>query len=108
MIKKKIPFPFIDIYFFKWNHIKKTEIHDHARNGCFIFLLKGKLKENIYDHNIQLIKSKLYNPFSISYINDNIGYHSIEPLKNSYSIHFYHPKNYKTKYYKTKYYINNK
>lgn len=103
MIKRKIPFPFIDIYFFKWNSLKKSGIHNHAKNGCFIFLFKGKLKENIYNQRFQLIKTNLYNPFSISYMNDNIGYHCIEPLEKSYSIHFYHPKNHKTKYY-----INNK
>mgnify|MGYP001177190188 CR=1 FL=1 len=102
-LKKKIPFPFIDIYFFKWNELKPTGIHNHAKNGCYVFLLKGKIKEDIYNNSLQRINTNVYHSPSISYMNDKIGYHCIQPLKKSISIHIYHPKDHQTKYF-----INNK
>ena len=38
--KQRIPFPFVDIYLFHWNELKKSGIHNHARNGCYMFLLR--------------------------------------------------------------------
>ena len=100
MIKIKFPFPLIDIYFFKWNHINKNiGIHNHAKNGCFMFLLKGELKELIYTKNLNFLSEKKINSFNYSYISDKKGYHDIIPLKKSYSIHFYYPKNHKTIYF---------
>ena len=99
MIRYKIPFPFIDVYFFQWNVLKRSGIHNHAENGCYLLLLKGKIKENIFNKNFTKIKTNIYKPFSLSYINDNIGYHCVEPLEKSYSLHIYHPKNHKTKYF---------
>lgn len=97
--KTKIPFPIIDIYFFNWNKLTETHIHDHAENGCFLFLLTGSLEEKLYDNNIQYITTTKYLSPNISYINNKKGYHSIKPLKESKSIHFYYPKNHITKYY---------
>ena len=101
--KQRIPFPFVDIYLFQWNELKKSGIHNHARNGCYMFLLRGKIKENIYNHNLTRINTNIYNAPSVSFINDYIGYHSIQPMKRSISIHIYHPKRHETKYF-----INNK
>ena len=97
--KRRIPFPFIDIYLFQWNTLNPSGIHDHAKNGCYMFLLKGSIKENIYNRTLTKTKTNtnLYTAPYISYINDNIGYHCIEPLERSISIHFYHPKNHKIK-----------
>ena len=58
--KQRIPFPFVDIYLFHWNELKKSGIHNHARNGCYIFLLRGKIKENIYNHNLTRINTNIY------------------------------------------------
>lgn len=97
--KIHIPFPLIDIYYFQWNKVKPIPIHDHAPGGCYMVLLKGKLREIRYDKNINIIKENVYTSPNISYINNEIGYHSIKPEVISRSIHFYYPKNYKTKYY---------
>ena len=96
--KTKIPFPIIDIYLFRWNKLKHTGIHDHADKGCFLFLLKGEIEENIYSKDLKFICKNLHIAPTKSYINNNIGFHSIKPLKNSISLHFYYPKNHKTKY----------
>ena len=29
--KKRIPFPFIDIYLFRWNEFNQSGIHNHAK-----------------------------------------------------------------------------
>ena len=97
--KTKIPFPIFDIYYFKWFQGSKTKIHNHSKNGCLMFLLKGKLVEELYNKNIQLINKSEYTSPQISYINDKKGYHSIESIHNSHSIHIYYPKNHITKYY---------
>ena len=99
--KYKIPFPFIDIYLFKWNPKTNTKIHNHSKNGCLMFILNGCLNEEVFSKNFCLKNKNTYNTGNISYINDSIGYHKIinNTDKNSYSIHLYHPKNHITKYY---------
>ena len=97
--KKRIPFPLIDIYLFRWNELKQTGIHNHAKQGCYILLLKGKMKENIYNHSLHYQKTKIHKAPSLSYMCDTIGLHCIEPLEKSTSIHFYYPKGHQTKYF---------
>tara|TARA_Y100000768_G_scaffold388770_1_gene387010 strand:+ start:4093 stop:4419 length:327 start_codon:yes stop_codon:yes gene_type:complete len=97
--KKRIPFPFIDIYLFRWNELRSTGIHNHAKKGCYILLLNGGIKEKVYNHSIEYQKTNIYKAPSLSYMCDTIGLHSIEPLKRSTSIHFYYPKGHKTKYF---------
>tara|TARA_Y100001958_G_scaffold129297_1_gene97832 strand:- start:9151 stop:9474 length:324 start_codon:yes stop_codon:yes gene_type:complete len=98
-IKKYIPSPIIDIFKFNWTKNISTPIHDHAKYGCVMFLFKGKLKEHLYDKNYNVKKTSIYSAPNISYINNKIGYHSVTPLEDSKSIHFYFPKGHKTKYY---------
>ena len=88
--KYRFPFPFIDIYFFKWKPNIQTKIHNHSSSGCLMILLNGNLQENIYDSSLQLVEKKIYNKFlNISYIYDKIGYHDIQNItsKPSYSLH---------------------
>ena len=73
------------------------------QNGCYMFLLKGTIKEVVYNHNLIKTNTNIYNSPSVSFINDDIGYHCIRPMEKSISIHIYHPKKHKTKYF-----INNK
>ena len=97
--KTKIPFPFIDIYYFQWNKLIKTQIHDHSSRGCYLLLFKGEMEEKIYNSKLEYITTNHHCAPSISFINDKKGYHSVRPLKVSRSIHFYYPKNHITKYY---------
>ena len=98
--KYRIPFPFIDIYFIVWKPNAESKIHDHSKNGCYMFIIKGHIREKIYDKNLNMIDIFYHSTLDTSYINDDIGYHKI---KNSdqytYSLHIYHPKNHITKYY---------
>ena len=95
-----IPFPFIDIYFISWKPNAISKIHNHSKNGCYMFILKGDIKEEIFNKNLNNIGSNYYSTFDISYINDNIGYHRIKNTNQySYSLHFYHPRNHITTYF---------
>ena len=101
-VKKRIPFPFIDIYLFRWRNRSPTGIHDHAKHGCYLWLLKGEIKENIYNEKKKLIHTNIHIAPSISYINNTIGNHCVQPLQDSLSLHFYYPKGHKTKFYNNK------
>ncbi len=98
-LKRRIPFPFIDVYFFRWNELRSTGIHNHAKKGCYILLLNGEIKEKTYNHSMEYQKTITYKAPSLSFMSDTIGLHSIEPIKRSTSIHFYYPKGHKTKYF---------
>ena len=99
-IRHKIPFPFIDIFFIRWKPNTVSKIHNHSKNGCYLFLLKGDIKEEIYSKNLSLIDINYYSTFDLSYINDDIGYHRIVNTNTySYTLHFYHPKNHVTKFF---------
>jgi len=96
----KIPFPFIDIYLIRWKPNAISKIHNHSKNGCYLFLLKGNIKEEIYSKKLSLIDVNYYSTLDLSYINDDIGYHRIINSDNySYSLHFYYPKNHITIFY---------
>ena len=95
-----IPFPFVDIYFIVWQPNTVSKIHNHSKNGCYMFILKGMIREEIYNKNLSLINNNYYSTFDKSYIDDNIGYHRIKNSNQySYSLHIYHPKNHVTIYY---------
>lgn len=95
-----IPFSFIDIYFIAWKPNALSKIHNHSKNGCYMFILKGDIKEEIFNKKLNIIGSNYYSTFDISYINDDIGYHRIKNTNQySYSLHFYHPRNHITTYF---------
>ena len=98
-LKRKIPFPFIDIYLIQWKKSMISGIHDHAKHGCLLFLYSGKLKEKIYNHQIKHIKTNYLLPFTFSFMHNQKGFHNIEAIENSSSIHLYYPKSHQTKYY---------
>ena len=69
-----------DMYLISWNINSISKIHDHSSNGCLMKVLDGKLSEDIFDHNLNYSKNNIYNKNNISYINNSIGYHSIENI----------------------------
>ena len=65
-----------------------------------MFIIKGDIKEEIYDKNLKLINYNYYSTFDKSYINDNIGYHKIKNTNQyTFSFHIYNPRNHITKYF---------
>ena len=93
---------FYDLFLINWSKNSKSKIHDHSKEGCAFKVLQGKLNEKIYNPStLKLTQNNIFTENEISYINDNIGYHSIENDYNfnSYSLHLYIPSNHITKYY---------
>ena len=92
---KKYKLPFTNIYMIKWNPKSITPIHSHPNVNCNFLVLSGTLQENIYNNlnkqGYYMINSKIVNKNQSSYINDEIGHHTIENLldKPSWSIHYY-------------------
>lgn len=83
-----------EIFLIIWDKNVKTLIHDHPKNGCFLFLLKGELNEILYRKN-NIKNTKLVEGCK-SYIDSSVGVHQIENLNNdySYSLHVYSPPNF--------------
>lgn len=83
-----------------WSPGKSSAIHDHANAHCCMKIIKGELKESLYDipdHTGDELKPKkettLYRD-QVGYISDTIGLHKItNPLKDevSVSLHLYTP-----------------
>ena len=79
----------------KWYPQVKTDIHNHKGKKCSFFLLTGPLIETVYgnrfeDYHIPT-SHKIHNKFTIGYIDDSMGFHSIKNPNNKskYSIHYY-------------------
>ena len=85
-----------------WGPYSKSQIHNHADFGCFMKVLNGSLKENLYNENLEFLKETKFEKNDVTYIDNNIGIHSIENNNESnmsYSLHIYFPGKYNTKYY---------
>ena len=78
-------------YLIKWQPKMITSIHNHPNTDCYIYLLKGNLKEIVLNNNKITDTNILINSFDSTFINDKIGYHQVENIlnKSSYSIHKY-------------------
>ena len=97
-LRYRIPFPIIDIFFIVWKPHVVSKIHNHSKNGCYLFLIKGNIKEEIYSKDLRLINYNYYSSLDLSYMSDKIGYHRIINTGSyAYSLHFYHPKNHITR-----------
>lgn len=79
----------------KWYPWAQTKIHNHMGRKCSFFLINGPLHESIYskkfdDYYIPT-SHKIHNKFTLGYIDDSIGFHSMKNPNNKskYSIHYY-------------------
>ena len=90
-----------DVYIIVWNSYERSKIHNHAENGCWLKVLKGKLEENLYDSNLNYVTRKTINQGDFSYIRNSIGYHNIINIedKKALTLHIYSPKGHKTIFY---------
>ena len=53
--KYRIPFPFVDIFIIKWLPNAISKIHNHSKSGCWMFILYGNIKEEIFTKKLSLI-----------------------------------------------------
>ena len=96
IVKLLISSPPIHSYIIVWNSDAETDIHSHSKNGCFTYLIKGNLLEEIYKNNIY-VKSKFifsnYSYNNLQFIDENIGQHKIINLDEDLShINIYQSK----------------
>ena len=90
-----------EMFLINWPIEYESKIHNHADYGCLMKVLQGNLQENIYSKQLDLLETKFKRKGDVSYIDDSIGYHSINTLNDlsSVSIHIYSPPLHKTDYY---------
>ena len=76
---------------------QNSKIHNHSSNGCWLKILQGSIEEKIYNNKFDIIKYNIQNIGDISFIKDEIGYHSIQNTENdiTVSLHVYNPPNFK-------------
>lgn len=88
-----------------WNPGKGSPIHDHADAHCVMKILKGSLKETLYNMPVQaedeagsrtpprIVKETTYNRNEVTYISDDIGLHKISNPSDTpaVSLHLYTP-----------------
>lgn len=78
-----------------WSANCKSPIHGHGGQDCWVYQLKGGLLEKRYSENedgsLDLSNKMLLKEGSLTYMNDDMGYHSIENNSNetSFSLHVY-------------------
>jgi cysteine dioxygenase len=89
-----------------WNPGKGSPIHDHADAHCVMKILKGSLKETLYNMPVQadeseglrtppqVVQETLFDCDQVTYISDDIGLHKISNPSETdvaVSLHLYTP-----------------
>lgn len=77
-----------------WEKGQETQIHCHNGEECWVYLAEGKLREKRYvenNGNLKLIADVKMTQDRLSYMNDDLGYHSLHNLNEgrSMSLHLY-------------------
>lgn len=77
-----------------WEEGQDTPIHCHNGEECWVYLAKGKLNEKRYveeDDDLKLIADVKMTKDKLSYMNDDLGYHSLHNINKgrSMSLHLY-------------------
>lgn len=84
-----------DMYTIAWLPEQLTSIHDHPSFGCILCVLSGILEEKLYDKKLNLIKTSIITAPHVSYIDNEIGFHSIKCIEKALTLHIYSPPNYR-------------
>lgn len=92
---------YYEIFIITWNINQNSKIHNHSENGCWLKIIDGIIQENIYNEELNIIKTNIIKKNEIGFMNNNIGLHSILNLNKdiTVSIHIYSPINHNTTYY---------
>ena len=77
-----------------WDEYAKTSIHDHGGQHCWVLQISGTIIEKRFDKNetgLTLIDEAELRAGNISYMNDKMGYHTLENNSQSRSmtLHIY-------------------
>jgi cysteine dioxygenase len=83
-----------------WNPGRGSLIHDHANAHCIVKVLKGSIRETLYnwpghpDEELKVKRVRDYGVDQVSYMSDKIGLHrmeNIDPTNVAVSLHLYTP-----------------
>lgn len=80
-----------------WDINSETKIHDHPEKGCVLYLIDGILEEQLFNKDIILYKTTIFNSKNTSYMENSIGFHKIKCIDKALSLHIYSPPNHKMK-----------
>jgi cysteine dioxygenase len=77
-----------------WDIGSKTPIHGHGGEDCWVYQVQGTVKEIRFEQNVGLLKvtdEMVLTPGKLTYMNDIMGYHSIENISNqrAMTLHIY-------------------
>lgn len=78
-----------------WEKGIKTAIHDHGGQDCWVYQVKGKIEEALYKDvdplSLKHPKKQQIGEGDITYMNDKMGYHSLENISDSraLTLHIY-------------------
>lgn len=63
-----------------WDVNQKTPVHAHGGQECWVMVVRGQIEENIFeqqDEDLSLKSNKICEQGNISYMNDEIGLHTL-------------------------------
>ena len=90
-----------EIYVITWPNKSGSHIHNHSENGCLMKVLRGNLVETLYNKDLIVKGVNTYSNDEIGYIDNTLGYHSINNpfMDMAVSLHIYSPYQHKTKFF---------
>ena len=85
-----------EVVIITWKKEQNVGIHRHPSRGCLFKILQGEMSEKVYNksNDTYILKEEnFYKKNQVSYIEDSIGYHSVENVNNdtTVSLHIYSP-----------------
>jgi cysteine dioxygenase len=93
-----------ELYLIFWSPYASSPIHDHPEQGCVLKLLSGKLIEEVFINNNNIIKFDQRNIISVNDINNRYGNKILHRIINyddfSVSLHLYFPPKFKQNIFK--------
>ena len=93
-----------ELYLIFWSPYANSPIHDHPEQGCVLKLLSGKLIEEVFINNNNIINFDHRNIISINDINNRYGNKILHKIINlddfSVSLHLYYPPKFKQNIFK--------
>lgn len=77
-----------------WDVGAKTPIHGHGGEDCWVYQIQGTVEEKRFKQEAGLLKVTnrlVLTPEKLAYMNDRMGYHSIENISNqrAMTLHIY-------------------
>jgi cysteine dioxygenase len=73
-----------------WNGHDQTPIHDHDGQKCWVYQLDGQIEEKRYnlegDNELVEVLSTKLTPRNLTYMDDNMGFHSLINASSSRSL----------------------